>query len=176
MLIRYVLYSIFMLWIQRNDVYIRRGRGSILRCSPGTIEEDARPVYRETNEKRWNSMKENIVGGFVGVSYVLERIPSKGVGRAGGIDKKKKERRIPSVGTFAPTLYPCLYRERKKERGRFIAILAYCRKPAVVLFSSLCLRNRFYRTFLCIQRNHRPSSFPLHLLRYMTFFFFFFFL
>lgn len=119
-------------------------------------------------------MKENIVGGFVGVSYVLERIPSKGVGR-GGIDKKKKERRIPSVGTFAPTLYPCLYRERKKERGRFIAILAYCRKPAVVLFSSLCLRNRFYRTFLCIQRIHRPSSFPLHLLRYMTIFFFFLF-
>lgn len=91
-----------------------------------------------------------------------------------GIDKKKKERRIPSVGTFAPTLYPCLYRERKKERGRFIAILAYCRKPAVVLFSSLCLRNRFYRTFLCIQRIHRPSSFPLHLLRYMTFSFSFF--
>lgn len=152
---------------------LEAGGRSILRCSPGTIEEDARPVYRETNEKRWNSMKENIVGGFVGVSYVLERIPSKGVGRGGGggIDKKKKERRIPSVGTFAPTLYPCLYRERKKERGRFIAILAYCRKPAVVLFSSLCLRNRFYRTFLCIQRIHRPSSFPLHLLRYMTFFF-----
>lgn len=62
---------------------LEAGGRSILRCSPGTIEEDARPVYRETNEKRWNSMKENIVGGFVGVSYVLERIPSKGVGKGG---------------------------------------------------------------------------------------------
>lgn len=84
-----------------------------------------------------------------------------------GIDKKEKERRIPSVGTFAPTLYSCLYRKRKKERGRFIAILAYCRKPAVMLFCSHCLRNRFYRTFPCTQRIHRPSSFLLHLYDYM---------
>lgn len=87
------------------------------------------------------------------------------------IDKKEKERRIPSVGTFTPTLYPYLYRKRKKERGRFIAILAYCRKPAVVLFCSLCLWNRFYRTFPCTQRIHRPFSFLLHLYNYMTSFF-----
>lgn len=79
-------------------------------------------------------MKVNILDGFVGASYVLRMIRCRGE----GTDKKEKERRIQSVGTFAPTLYPCLYRSREEERARFIAILAYCRKPAV---------GRFFRLF-----------------------------
>lgn len=107
-------------------------------------------------------MKENIVGGFVGVSYVLER-----GSRVRAQIKRREEN--PICRHFCTDIVP-LFISKEKERKRsfycHIGILPQTSRRAFLL---RLLMKSILSNFS--MHSMHPFSFLLHLQNYMTFFF-----